>query len=135
MSKLLQQIKEDQLEARKSGNKAKSKALTTLIGEASPSGKEIRTDLEVEEIVVKFIKNINETLKVAGPNEALSQEIVTLQKYLPPMFGKDDIRALISNIDRKNIGMVMGLCKRTAKEQDKLFNGALVQEVIKELSK
>lgn len=65
MNTLINQIKQDQLAARKLRNAHKASILTTLLGEAQSIGKKENretTDEEVVEVVNKFIKNIDFTL-------------------------------------------------------------------------
>lgn len=63
---LIQQIKDKQIAARKSGDSLAS-LYTTLLGEASIIGKNAgnreTTDVEVVAVVKKFIKNIDETVQ------------------------------------------------------------------------
>ena len=86
MSDLLEQIKVDQLTARKAGDSFKATVLTTLLGEASPSGKETVTDAQVQAVVKKFVKNINEIISYVDDSVKLAvsqQEIEILENYLP----------------------------------------------------
>lgn len=63
---LIEQIKEQQIAARKSGDSLAS-LYTTLLGEASIIGKNAgnreTTDQEVVAVVKKFIKNLDETIQ------------------------------------------------------------------------
>ena len=58
MSDLLNKIKKEQLLARKAKDTLRASLLTTVIGEASPSGNQTVTDADVEEKVGKFYKNL-----------------------------------------------------------------------------
>lgn len=70
MKTLLQRIKQQQLEARKTHRNSEASILTTLIGEAEMVGKNDgnreTTDGEVVAVVKKFIKNIDEVLKLVN---------------------------------------------------------------------
>lgn len=97
---LIQTIKEQQLEARKTGD-AQAALLTTLLSEAVNVGKNDgnreTTDAEVVAVVKKFIKNLDETIvacntrgKEAG---AFIQEKQKLETFLPQQL---DEQALIN---------------------------------------
>ena len=67
---LMDQIKADQVSARKQKMTAVASLLTTLIGEAEMVGKNAGnrapTDAEVQAVIKKFIKNLDETIAVLG---------------------------------------------------------------------
>lgn len=108
---LLEKIKKDQIAFRKSEDrsthygKVRINALTTLIGEASPSGNQVVTDEQVQAVIRKFVKNIDEAVTeirkrvVSVSNDMTNQE-------------------------------VMGACKKAAQQKGLLFDGALVKKVI-----
>ncbi|AAQ17907.1 hypothetical protein Aeh1ORF245c [Aeromonas phage Aeh1] len=154
---LLEQLKKDQIALRKSADrstdigKLKINALTTLIGEASPAGNATVSDEQVQAVIRKFVKNLDESLAVSYArakeiaNEMATQEVVDILKddirhchmlierqlymnYLPQVFDSADIRAIIVNMSGANIGQVMGACKKAAQEQGKMFDGALVRK-------
>ena len=87
---LMEQIKQKQVEARKSGDSSAG-VFTTLLGEASMIGKNAgnreTTDQEVIQVVKKFIKNIDETIKALaerGQNTAsFFNERAILEQFLP----------------------------------------------------
>lgn len=132
---LLDKIKADQLAARKAGDKLTATLLTTLLGEASPAGNATVTDDDVIKVIRKFIKNNTETLAAIKPTSSnaarLLGENATLNGYLPAVFNEADIAALIAELNTQNIGQIMGACKKKANEEGKIFDGALVQKVMK----
>lgn len=132
---LLDKIKADQLAARKSGDKANAVLLTTLLGEASPAGNATVTDDDVIKVIRKFIKNNTETLAAIEPTSSnaarLLGENITLNGYLPDVFDETDIKETIAELNTQNIGQIMGACKKKATESGKIFDGALVQKVMK----
>ena len=86
---LMEQIKEKQIIARKSGA-ADASLLTTLLGEAAMVGKNAgreTTDQEVIAVVKKFIKNIDETVSALSSRgqDAASflAERSVLERFLP----------------------------------------------------
>ncbi|AFN39491.1 tRNA amidotransferase [Aeromonas phage CC2] len=134
---LLEQIKKDQIKARKSFSRSTEvgqmhiKALTTLLGEASPAGNETVTDEQVQAVVSKFVKNIDDTIKEVGPTELLLKERALYTSYLPQVFGEDEIKEVLNKlVDGSTIGQVMGACKKAAATKGLLFDGNLVKKVL-----
>lgn len=87
--KLIEQIKQKQIAARKAGS-AEASLLTTLLGEAAMVGKNAgreTTDQEVVSVVKKFIKNIDETVSALSSRgqDAASflAERSILERFLP----------------------------------------------------
>lgn len=128
---MLSKIKQDQLTARKAGDKIKASILTTLIGEASPVGNQVASNDEIIKVVNKFIKNIDESLKLRY-DDVLVQERKILEVYLPPVFDKFDILDTITSIDKEQqtLAIIMKQCKANAVMQNKLFDGKLVRDTI-----
>lgn len=138
---LLQKIKYDQLSARKEKRTKAASLLTTLIGEASMVGKNDgnreSTDLEVINVIRKFIKNINETLSVMKPGSDsfnnLQEEKILLTAYLPKQLSENDLRFIvISYIDTfcdADIGTIMKFLKTT---HDGKYDSKLAVKVVKE---
>lgn len=86
---LINQIKERQIAARKTGSSDAS-LLTTLLGEAAMVGKNANretTDQEVVAVVKKFIKNIDETVGAlqsrSQPFDQFVAERNVLEQFLP----------------------------------------------------
>ena len=138
---LLEQIKHDQLQARIAADKTKASILTTLIGEAEMVGKNDgnrdTTDQEVIATIKKFIKNIDETIAVAGSTETLVAEKDALQVYLPRQLTEPELRVTIGNIivtqglsGAKAMGQLMGELK---KNHAGSYDGALASRLVKEL--
>ncbi|MDX1532622.1 MAG: GatB/YqeY domain-containing protein [Nitrosopumilaceae archaeon] len=135
MSELLSRIKIDQLKARKQKDHFTAKALTTLLGEASPSGNETTNDDAVVKVVRKFIKNAKEMAKYANAYDRynIDAEIALYETYLPRQLNqfelRDIIKALILESGADNIGKVMaGLNKKYKGE----FDGGLASKIAKE---
>lgn len=138
---LLEQIKSDQLQARILADKPKASILTTLIGESEMVGKNDgnrdTTDQEVIATIKKFIKNIDETIAVAGPTETLVAEKDALQLYLPRQLTEPELRVTIGNIivtqglsGSKAMGQLMGELK---KNHAGSYDGGLASKLAKEL--
>jgi uncharacterized protein YqeY len=123
---LMQQIKADQLAARKNRESGKALLLTTLIGEAQTIGKNDgnreTNDAEVTAVIKKFVKNIGEVLKVADSTSntyltAIAEKEV-LESYLPKQISGQDLQDLIRGlaaevgaVRKADMGKLMGALK------------------------
>lgn len=140
---LMQQLKADQLQARKDRNTVKATLLTTLIGEAANIGKNDgnreTTDQEVVQIVKKFIKGMDETLmvlyerKAHDTAEGVEMEKKILNEYLPrQMTGQQIMDALKASGLQLNKGICMKYLKENFAGQ---YDGKLASQIIDELLK
>jgi uncharacterized protein YqeY len=144
---LLQKIKADQVAARKARSSVDAAILTTLIGEAEAVGKnggnrEV-TDAEVVAMIKKFVKNLDETIRIAGDyrdgdacDRAWSEKQV-LEQYLPKQLTEDELRMAMSELIANN-GLsgakAMGvLMKELKTNYEGLYDGALASKLAKEL--
>lgn len=104
MASLIEQIKADQLAARKARLTSKATLLTTLLGEAQTIGKNANretTDAEVVEVIKKFIKNIDFSLNQNISDEArmdLLLEKGVLDLYLPKQLDSNQMFEIIKKI-------------------------------------
>lgn len=124
MTTLIEKIKESQVTARKARDTLMTNLLTTLIGEAEMVGKNdgnrTPTDAEVVATIKKFMKNLDETLKVVTHSPAVSDlqcERRILELFLPTQITGDALKSIIEAIavevgaQPKDMGKVMGLLK------------------------
>lgn len=142
---LIQEIKAKNLDARKQKFTAVVNVLTPLIGESEMVGKNAGrevTDAEVLQMVKKFIKNLDETIRVLGDNDprtaiALAEKR-TLEAFLPKQLTEDELRTEINGIvaglqatgvDNPKMGDVMKFLKLRF---DGLYDGKLASTIIKE---
>lgn len=137
MSKLLEKIKADRLIARKQGDVLSAMQLTTLLGEASPSGTQTVTDDEVQKVITKFAKNAKEMLEYTGDPEKrkdITVEIQLYESYLPKQLTEDELQRIIINaVDEmgfNSIGAIMGFLNMTHKGK---FDGKLASQIAKEI--
>ena len=131
---MLSRIKADQVQARKNRDTIKASILTTLLGEATPTGNQATTDNDVIKVVNKFVKNIDESLKLKH-NDVLVQERNILCEYLPPVLDVATITEIFESIDESDytFSSFMSLCKKAALSQNKLFDGKLVKDTVAKL--
>lgn len=144
MSTLIEQIKADQLVARKDHLAVHATLLTTLIGEAEMVGKNKRngapTDEEVQAVVTKFVKGNTETLAQLPSDDSrvgtLQFENDILSVYLPTQMSDDVLRNAIATIGNelglhspKDMGMVM---KALKERHGGSYDGKTASVIVKE---
>lgn len=140
---LLQQIKKDQMAARKSRDAVTTSALTTLLSEASTvgfnDGKRESTDGEVVAVVRKFIKNLEEVIKHGNEVAVIEaqNEIELFSVYLPQQLSEEQltniIAAEVAKLDSpsmRDMGKLMAILKT---EYDGQYDGALASKLVKSL--
>lgn len=146
MSKLTD-MKNDIMLLRKAKSKLALSIVTTLCGEAAMIGKSKgnreSTDIEVVQVVKKFIKNIQETM--INPKVELSEsqaydmeyEIEVLSKYLPQQLTEAEIKTIICKAISKysyalprDMGKVM---KHLSTEYAGRFDGKVASDIIKRM--
>lgn len=140
---LLNQIKDDALQARVNRDTLRSNLLNTLYAEATKANKEA-SDEEVTAVIRKFVKNINETITAlidvdatGARIEAATQERSILENYLPEQISDARLRSLIENAvaslpekNMKQMGAVMSILN---KNYAGMFDRAVAANIIKEL--
>ena len=101
---LINQIKKDQVEARKNKDAIKANLLTTLIGEAEMVGKNngnrAPSDAEVQVVIKKFIKGIDEILTLTFDKDIQNflTELAILKFYLPEQLSQEQLAIEVSKI-------------------------------------
>jgi uncharacterized protein YqeY len=141
MSELLKQIKADQVAARKARNTQEATVLTTLLGEAGPSGNDVVTDEQVTKVVQKFLKNLHDVIGYTANSEVqdrMKEEIAILERYQPAQLTEDKIRqfateALADLADEpagKRVGMVM---KQLTEKYRGQYDGKVASQIVKDL--
>lgn len=153
---LIDNIKKDQLQARKDKNEVSVNLLTTLIGEAEMIGKNDgnrkSTDTEVTTVIKKFVKNLDETITtltkaveketdtektkvLQAKVELMEKEKAILMPYLPQQLNDEQLRVEMGKIiaefslaGPKGMGVLM-------KEMKNRFAGAYDGTAASKISK
>lgn len=138
---LLSQIRADALAARKAHSPDVG-VLTTLIGEIDTKTKgfspaRAMTDDEVVAVVAKFIKGVDETIKVLGPTknaDALSKaqaERTTLERYMPKQLSDAELEAFVRArvAAGDNMGGVMAALKA---EHAGRYDGKRASQIVRD---
>lgn len=156
---ILENLKAEQLQARKNRDTVAVNLLTTLIGDAVMVGKNNgnreSTDLEVVATIKKFITNTQETLNILIPKGAAmlahagvvtddfrnqvtvtETELEILNKFLPPQLTEEKLSSVIDEFivstgatSIKDMGKVMKVLKGVYEGS---YDGTLASKLIKE---
>jgi uncharacterized protein YqeY len=142
---LIEQIKLDQIEARKARSMLKATLLTTLLGEANMVAKNAQRDTpsdeEVQAVVRKFLKGNLETQAVLrnsgkasnGARGIAMAEQAILESYLPEQLSEDELKVIIRDAISggvlPNVGNLMTFLKGFYAGH---YDGKLASAVIKD---
>lgn len=134
---LLQKLKNDQLSLRKLKNSKDALILTTLIGEASIIGKNNgnreSTDSEVIAVIKKFIKNIEETLKIVPDHEKSLYEKDILTKYLPEQLTNIELEDIVLKLKTENNFKMGDIMKYLKENFEGRYDGKNASQLIKKI--
>ena len=138
---LIEQIKIDQVAARKAHQALAASLLTTLLGEANAVGKNKGnrepTDAEVVALVKKFINGMDESIaylqKYENPEalKTVTAEKAIISVYLPKQMTDDEIKAALVTIVADvgpNMGKVMAALKA---QYEGLYDGKAAAGIVK----
>ena len=141
MTTLYQQITEDRKAARKAADSFKVTTLGTLLGEIQGQWSSLKvdergeepSDLLVGKIVINFVNNLKEFLKVKDTVEGQT-ELSILQTYLPQPLTESQLKIIVENHlqeyseDKGNkIKFVMDFLKE---KYPNLYDGKTVRQFI-----
>jgi uncharacterized protein YqeY len=133
---LMERIRADQLQARKSKDATAIGLLTALKGEAERVGKDMgnreTTDEEAIAMVQKFLKNARETQGLA-PSDKIAAEIKLLEAYLPQQMSPDELREVVLTVRRENPAANMGVVMKHLKDNfGGRYDGKTASQVVKD---
>lgn len=133
-------IKSDSLTSRKNRDNIASALLTTLLGEVETIAKNIGhtpTDGDVQSIIKKFIKNIDESIRANQTRgnvdvvSALNSEKALLEKYLPTQLTETELTAIIADLVTQGATNIGSLMKSLKQSYEGLYDGATASKIAK----
>lgn len=129
-----QEMKNDRMAAMKDRSnpvaRIQKNILTLLLGELDGIAKDKKIDVSDDMVVQsckKLVKANSETIK-AMHSDDLVKENEFLEKYLPTQLSEDELRKIITDLEPKNIGQVMGFLGKNHKGK---FDGGLASSLAK----
>ena len=141
MSVLLSKIEKERLVARKNKDILRASFLTTLLGEASPSGNDTVTEDDVMKVVKKFYKNLCDNRKIYEERQEdtkhVDAEIAVVLEFLPKQLSASEIEVIAKKViedkgidSMKGVGQIMGYFSKNYEGQ---YNGKDVNVVVKSI--
>lgn len=144
---VLETVKTDQMDARKSKDKVLAGLLTTLIGEivivGKNDGNRDTTDAEAIKVVTKFKKGVDETIKIVKDADKLKEleyEAMVYNKYLPTQMTDEQLEAAIvklidiesrtrtdNPLSKRDMGVIMGQLKA---QYDGQYDGKVASKIV-----
>jgi uncharacterized protein YqeY len=132
---LIEQVRNDMHEAKKSKDLLKANLLSTLYSEMftqSKNGKPFTEDDSIK-IIKKFIKNTDETLSFDIPEDARKKyttEKQVLESYLPKQMSKEEIEKEVTQLMSEGKAMkdIMAYFKEN---HSGIYDGKTVSDIVK----
>lgn len=136
---LLDQIKADQLQARRNKDSVATAVLTTLIGELQTKAINAQKELEDTEVVAtvkKFVNSIVETINIQKfISEVNDAELHILNGYLPTQLGLEtlekEIISIINGIEGASIKSLGIIVKELKAKFEGQFDGKIATDLIR----
>jgi uncharacterized protein YqeY len=136
---IVNNIKVDQIQARKNKNTHEATLLTTLLSEAVMVGKNQNRDTTDEETIMvirKFLKNNNDFLKALPSSKVeerakLVSENQILERYLPQQLSEDQLKELVTVAVNSGVNKDKGSIMKYMKENHTgLYDGKTLSSVV-----
>jgi uncharacterized protein YqeY len=136
---IIQQIKSNLLQARKTGIQSLIPFLSTLLAEIEKVGKDDgnrqTTDDEAIKILKKFLNNNIEFKNLAGDNPQLVFEREVLLQYIPTQLSEEQMRTLMvvnfPEVKKNQKGQVMKWFKENYSNR---YDGKMLSSIFEQLS-
>ncbi len=128
---LFEQIKKDQLTARKNKESDKALWLSTLIGELQRGEKDF-SDAKVLGLIKKNLENLRENLKHSPDSESAQNEITFLEAYLPQQMSETEIQAAVKKLIAEGAANMKMVMTGLQTQYTGLYDGKLASRIVKE---
>lgn len=132
---LIDQLKQDRINAMKQKDQFKRDTLSTLIGDLQTNQKKENNDLTdavVVQAIKKALQNAEENYKLTNDTK-FKDEAELYEQYLPTQMDQqqltDTIKEIIEQNDNPTIGVVM---KELKTKYDGQFDGKLASSIVKQ---
>lgn len=132
---LFEQIKQDQLSARKNRDSATTTSLSTLMGELQRGGGKEFEDAQVIGLIKKNVENMRENLRLDpenANNADIQREIDLFEAYLPRQMGEDELREAIRLLIANGATSIKALMPALQNLYKGQYDGRLASSVVKE---
>lgn len=132
---ILNEIKLEQLKARKSRDKLRSDILTYLIGEIERQPSKDFSDVGVTAVVKKVYKNLEKSLEVAYTDKQHT-ELCIVNEFLPQALSEEEleeqVEIIVSDEEDYNMGSVMKKLKEYSVADGFDYDGKSAAKIVKD---
>ena len=128
---LFEQIKKDQLTARKNKESEKALWLSTLIGELQRGEKDF-SDAKVLGLIKKNLDNLRENLKHNPDSESVKNEIAFLEAYLPQQMSEAEIQTAVQKLIAEGANNMKMVMTGLQTQYTGLYDGKVASRIVKE---
>jgi len=142
---MIAELKKAMMKAKMEHDTLKNNLLSTLVGEAVMVGKNDgnreTTEQEVLNMIRKFVKNVNENIKILeemGKDTAKAlREKEILESFLPKQLSVEElekaVEAIASVLPERSVKMMGAVMAELKKKHDGLFDGKSASEIVKKV--
>ena len=128
---IIAKLREQLLNARKSQNSKNVVILSTLVGDLQANaklieGQKVISDEDATSLIKKYIKGLDENLKVKPDNKDALYEKQYLENFLPKQLTEDELSVIVQNSGLDNFGSIMKYLKENYSNQ---YDGKLASQV------
>lgn len=140
---MIQELKKMMMKAKVEKDPFKSSLLSTLIAEAVMVGKNDgnreTTEGETLNVIKKFLKNINENMKILeemgkDKTDALKEKEI-LESLLPKQMSAEVLEkavdAIVATLPERSVKMMGAVMAELKKKHDGQFDGKMASEIVK----
>lgn len=137
---IIDNIKAESLTLRKARRSAEAASLTTLLGEIetlAKAGKGEMTDAVVVTVVKKFIKNIDDSIRVnlerggAEVVAGLQAERKLYEQFLPKQLSAEEVESLIDSMIASGMSSVGDCMKALKTDHAGTYDGSVASAILK----
>jgi len=142
---MIAELKKAMMKAKMEHDTLKSNLLSTLIAEAVMIGKNDgnreTTEQEVLNIIRKFVKGLNENIKIL---EEMGKETATalkekeiLESFLPKQLSSEEVEnaviEIVSTLPERSVKMMGAVMAELKKRHEGLFDGKSASEIVRKI--
>lgn len=140
---MIQELKKIMMKAKVEKDTIKSNLISTLVAEAVMIGKNDgnreTTEAETLNVIKKFLKNVNENIKILDElgkdKTAVLREKEILEALLPKQLSAEELEkvvdGIVAKLPEKSVKMMGAVMAELKKSHDGQFDGKAASEIVK----
>lgn len=128
---LLNKIKQDRMTFYKLGNRDNYETLGIIVGDVETlSKKKDVTDSDILQIIKKYKKSLEETMKLK-PSDKLTKELALVDQYLPTTVSEEHLSRVINDLISTSVNTMPLLMKSLKETFGNQLDGKMASSLIK----